>query len=191
MAAAADPNKVTSTAGGTTGGTGLGGITGMLQGGVTSLLNMGTNLLNKVVPPETRENLKEKLTKFATEKPYLASFLLSQIAISGLPLALFVTMTLAVAIFAILAGLLIGLLGALLFIVAAVGFALVILLPTLFVTTFAAVGVWLWGMGTYYIIKAFNEKKVPGVHMPMGQGIKDATGLGGMSNGSAESSKEE
>lgn len=163
----------------------------MLQGGVTSLLNMGTNLLNKVVPPETRENLKEKLTKFATEKPYLASFLLSQIAISGLPLALFVTMTLAVAIFAILAGLLIGLLGALLFIVAAVGFALVILLPTLFVTTFAAVGVWLWGMGTYYIIKAFNEKKVPGVHMPMGQGIKDATGLGGMSNGSAESSKEE
>lgn len=179
---AADPNKVTSAAGGAT-GTGLGSMTGMLQGGVTSVLNMGTNILDKILPPEKREDMKAKITKFATEKPYLASFLLSQIAISGLPMFLFVVMTITVAVFALVAGLLVGLLGAILFILAAVGFALIILLPILFFTTFAAVGIWLWGMGAYYIIKKFNQKEVPGVHVPMADGVKSATGLGDMTSG--------
>jgi len=156
----------------------------VLQGGVNNLLNMGTNILDKILPPEKRDDLKAKLIKFATEKPYLASFLLSQIAISGFPMFLFVTMTITVAIFALIVGILVGVLGAVLFIVAAVGFALVILLPILFVTTFAAVGIWLWGMGTYYIIKKFNKKEVPGVHVPMAEGIKNATGLGDPTSGS-------
>lgn len=178
----ADPSKVTSVAGGAT-GTGLGSMTGMLQGGLHSILNMGTNILDKILPPQRREDIKAKLMKFATEKPYLASFLLSQIAISGFPMFLFITMTITVAIFALIAGLLVGLLGAILFILAAVGFALVILLPVLFVTTFAAVGIWLWGMGAYYIIKWFNKKDVPGVHVPMADGIKDATGLNDLTSG--------
>jgi len=178
----ADPSKVTSIAGGATGAP-LGGMTGMLQGGLSSILNMGTGILDKILPPAKREDLKAKLTKFATEKPYLASFLLSQIAISGFPMFLFITMTITVAVFALIAGLLVGLLGAILFILAAVGFALVILLPVLFVTTFAAVGIWLWGMGAYYIVKWFNKKDVPGVNVPMADGIKDATGLNDLTGG--------
>jgi len=157
---------------------GLGSLTGLLQGGIGNIVNMGSNMLNKILPPQTREDMKERLMKFATEKPYLASFLLSQIALSGLPMALFVIMTISVAIFALIAGLLVGLLGAVLFILAAVGFALIILLPTLFFTTFAAVAIWLWGMGAYFIVKRFNKKDVPGVHVPMADGIKKATGLG-------------
>lgn len=144
------------------------------------MMNMGKGFLDKIIPPATREDMKSKLTKFATEKPYLASFLLSQIALSGLPLALFVIMTISVALFAIIAGLLVGLLGAVLFIVGAVGFALIILLPVLFFTTFAAVTIWLWGMGAYSIVKAFNEKRVPGIHVPMGEGLKQATGVGNL-----------
>lgn len=175
-------DQVSGIAGGAT-GTPLGSVTGVLQGGINNIMNMGGNFLDRIFPPAKREEAKAKLTKFATEKPYLASFLLSQIALSGLPLFLFITMTLAVAIFALLAGLLVGLLGAILFILAAVGFALVILLPTLFFTTFAATAVWLWGVGAYYIIKWFNEKDVPGIHVPMSESLMKATGLDGLTNG--------
>ena len=82
-------------------------------------------------------------------------------------------MTISVVIFALLAGLIIGLLGAVLFIVAAVGFALIILLPTLFFTTAAATFIWLWGLAGYYILKWFNEKKIPGIHTEMKGGIQE------------------
>ena len=100
-------------------------------------------------------------------------------------------MTITVVVFSLLAALLIGLIGALLFIVFAVGFALVILLPTLFITTFAAAFIWLWGMGAYYILKWFNQKEIPGIHKPLSEGMSlDAiTGAGkqpGDANGDAK-----
>ena len=87
-------------------------------------------------------------------------------------------MTITVIIFSLLGALLVGLLGALVFIVFAVGFALIILLPTLFVTTFAAAFIWLWGVGGYYILKWFNEKEIPGIHTPFkdGMSLKAITG---------------
>lgn len=170
-------DKITSLAGGGLTGSGLGSLTGALQGGVNNLINLSSNWLDKFFPPEKREEWKAWLTKFATEKPYLASFLLSQIALSGLPLALFAFMSVTVFIFALLAGILVGVLGALLFVVAAVGFALLILLPILFFTTGAAVFIWLWGVGAYYIVKWFNQKDVPGIHSDAAGGLAKATGL--------------
>ena len=81
-------------------------------------------------------------------------------------------MTISVAIFAILAALIIALLGAVLFIVFCVGVALVFLLPTLFITTGIATFIWLWGMGTYYILKKFNQKSIPGIHTPLKEGLQ-------------------
>lgn len=179
-------DQVSGVAGGAT-GTGLGSVTGMLQGGVGNIVNMGGNFLDKILPPDKREEMKSKLVKFATEKPQLASFLLSQIALSGLPIFLFIILTITVVIFALLAGLLVGLLGAILFILIAVGFALAFLLPTLFFTTFAAVAVWLWGMGAYYILKWFNGKEVPGIHTPMADELKKATGLDNLTSGLSSS----
>lgn len=92
-------------------------------------------------------------------------------------------MTITVVVFALLGALLIGLLGALLFIVVAVGFALVILLPTLFVTTFAAAFIWLWGVAGYYILKWFNQKEIPGIHTP----LKDGVGLGALTGEGGQS----
>ena len=83
-------------------------------------------------------------------------------------------MTISVAVFALIAALIIGLLGAVLFIVVAVGFALIILLPTLFVTTAAATFIWLWGLAGYYILKKFNQKEIPGIHTDMKEGSLDA-----------------
>lgn len=102
------------------------------------------------------------------------SFILSQVALSGIPLGLFAIMTLTVIVFSLLAALLIGLLGALIFAVVAVGFALLILLPTLFITTFAAAFIWIWGVGGYYIVKWFNKKEVPGIHKPLNGGLGES-----------------
>lgn len=168
---------VTSVAGGGLTGSGLGTVTGALQGSVNKLVNLSSTYLDRFFPPEKREQWKAWLTKFATERPYLASFLLSQIALSGFPLVLFGVMTVTVVIFALLAGILVGVIGALLFVVVALGFALIILLPTLFFTTAAAVFVWLWGVGTYYIIKWFNEKEIPGIHTDVAGGLSKASGL--------------
>jgi hypothetical protein len=93
-------DQVAGIAGGVT-GTGLGGLTGVLQGGVANLMNAGQGYLDRWFPPAKREELKSKIAKFATERPHLAAFLLSQIALSGGPLALFIVMSLTVLIFAL------------------------------------------------------------------------------------------
>ena len=104
-------------------------VTDTLQGGLTNAISLLSNKFDQFFPTETREYWKGRATKFATEQPYLATFLLSQIALSGPAIVLFVILTITVVVFALLAGILVGLLGALLFIVFAVGFALLFLLP--------------------------------------------------------------
>ncbi|MCJ1427027.1 hypothetical protein MMC29_004930 [Sticta canariensis] len=159
----------------------ISGMAGALQGTLGGIVNQGQNFLDRIFPPEKRNELWAKLSRFATEKPMLASFIFSQITLSGIPIGLFVIMTITVVIFSLLGALLVGLLGALIFIVVALGFALIILLPTLFITTFAAAFIWLWGVGGYYILKWFNEKEVPGIHTPFkdGMGLDAITGDGG------------
>lgn len=82
-------------------------------------------------------------------------------------------MTLTVFVFALVAALLIGVLGALLFTAFCVGVALLVLLPTLFITTFGATFIWLWGLGAYYLVKWFNQKEIPGIHTGFVDGVKD------------------
>ena len=85
-------------------------------------------------------------------------------------MGLFIIMTITVVVFSIIVALLLAVLAAVLFSVACVGFALIILLPTLFITTAAASFIWLWGMGAYYLLKWFNKKEIPGIHKPMENG---------------------
>lgn len=167
---------IASQAGGAT-GTPLGSFTGLLQGGVNNLFSTGQGILDKWFPPAKREELKNKLMKFATERPQLAAFLLSQIALSGIPLALFVIMSITVLVFALLAGIIVGVLGAVLFTVFCLGLALIILLPTLFMTTFAGTFVFLWGLGAYYILKWFNQKDIPGIHKGGKEAMQKQMGL--------------
>lgn len=171
----------------------LGSLTGMMQGGLNNLLNTGSNILDRWFPPAKREELKNKLMKFATERPQLAAFLLSQIALSGIPLALFVLMSITVLVFALLVGIIVGVLGAVLFTVFCLGFALIVLLPTLLMTTFAATFIFLWGLGAYYIIKWFNQKDVPGIHKGGQEQMQKQLGLDNLPalNGEAKEPKKE
>lgn len=98
------------------------------------------------------------------------AFLTAQIALTGLPILLFITFGITVFLFALIAALLIALVAALLFTVLMVGVALVVVLPTIFLTTFTATFVFLWGLGGYYILKWFNDGGVPA---PDGKAIGD------------------
>ena len=50
----------------------IGGMTGALQGTLTGVLNKGNGLLDRFFPPERREELYARATKFATEQPAFA-----------------------------------------------------------------------------------------------------------------------
>ncbi|KAL8954395.1 MAG: hypothetical protein Q9183_007145, partial [Haloplaca sp. 2 TL-2023] len=125
----------------------ISGVAGGLQGSLTGLVNKGSEWLDSIFPPEKRNELSAKLSKFATEKPMMASFILSHFALSGLPLGLFILMTITVVIFSLLAALILALLAAVIFSVVCIGFALIILFPTLFFTTAGASFIWLFGVG--------------------------------------------
>ncbi|KAF2676760.1 hypothetical protein K458DRAFT_447343 [Lentithecium fluviatile CBS 122367] len=139
------------------------GIAGKLQGTFQSVLD-------RIFPPEQRAEMLGKLQAFAINNPKLAAFLTAQIAFTGLPLLLFFTFSLTVFLFSLIAALLIGIVAALLFTVFMVGVALVVVLPTVFLTTFTASFFYLWGMGGYYLLKWFNEGDAPA---PQGSAIGD------------------
>lgn len=165
------------------------GLAGGLQGSLTGMVNKGSAWLDNIFPPEKRNELMAKISKFATEKPMMASFILSHLALSGVPMGLFVIMTITVVIFSIIVALILAVLAAVLFSVACVGFALIILLPTLFITTAAASFIWLWGLGAFYILKWFNKKEIPGIHKPMGEGIEGELGLDALTGDKAPPEK--
>ena len=50
----------------------ISGMTGALQGTLGGVINQGQNFLDRIFPPEKRNELWAKLSKFATEKPMLA-----------------------------------------------------------------------------------------------------------------------
>ncbi|KAL9004779.1 MAG: hypothetical protein Q9188_002414 [Gyalolechia gomerana] len=165
------------------------GLAGGLQGSLNGMLDKGSAWLDSIFPPEKRNELMAKISKFATEKPMLASFILSHLALSGVPMGLFIIMTITVVVFSIIAALILALLAAVLFSVACIGFALIILLPTLFITTAAASFIWLWGLGAYYILKWFNKKEIPGIHKPMDEGMDGGLGLDALTGDKAPPSE--
>lgn len=114
-------------------------------------------------------------------------------ALTGVPLGLFALFTLTIAVFALVVGLLLGLLAAVLFIVFAVGVALMFVLPTIFFTTMAATFLFLWGLGGYYIIKAFTSSEDAGKEAPEGGAIGDKINnlTGGRLTGFMDSAKKE
>lgn len=121
-----------------------------------SLTNRVKPVVNRVLPPERLKNVQEHLISFSTAHPVLATLALSQVVFSGIPLILFVLLAVGVLVFSLVSALVIGLLGALLFTVFCVGVALLFLLPTLFITTFMAVGVWLWAWGAFFVVRWFG-----------------------------------
>lgn len=78
-----------------------------------------------------------------------------------MPLLLFLAFTITVFTFSLITALLIGLMAVFLFTVFMAGLALLVLLPIVFLTTFAATFIYLWGLGGYVVLAWFNEGKPP------------------------------
>ncbi|ORY16186.1 hypothetical protein BCR34DRAFT_139375 [Clohesyomyces aquaticus] len=144
----------------------LNGIAGLFS----SLQRTFQNVLDRIVPPEKRAEMLAKLQTFAVNNPKLAAFLTTQIVLTGFPLLLFIAFSITVFLFSVIVALILGLLAAILFTVFMVGVALLVVLPTVFMTTFAASFLFLWGLGGYYLLKWFNEGDAPA---PEGTAIGD------------------
>jgi len=159
------------------------------KGLTDSLLSMGQNVLDAVFPPEKRAALLARIQAFAVNNPKLSAFLLSNIALTGLPLLMFAVFTVTVFVFSLVAALLIAVLVALLFTVFMVGVALIVVLPTVFITTMGASFIFLWGMGGYYILKWFGEPGGAADGEAIGDKLNNLTGgrLGFLMDGARES----
>ncbi len=84
------------------------------------------------------------------------TFLGMNIALTGIPLGLFIIFSLTVAVFALIVGLVIGLLAAGLFTITCIGIALSFVFPIVFFTTMAACFLFLWGVGGYHLLQWIN-----------------------------------
>ncbi|KAF2715214.1 hypothetical protein K504DRAFT_335529, partial [Pleomassaria siparia CBS 279.74] len=135
-----------------------------------SLVSTFQNVFNRILPPEERAKMFDNLQDFAINNPKLAAFLLTQIALTGFPLLLFITFSVTVFLFALIVALLIGVLAAVVFTVFMVGLALLVILPIIFITTFSATFIFLWGLSGYHILKWFNNGEAP---TPNGKAIGD------------------
>ncbi|KAI7227624.1 hypothetical protein KC330_g8309 [Hortaea werneckii] len=133
------------------------GILGTIEGWGNWIAGKGKEVMDRVITPEQRASVLAKLQEFMLKNPKLSAFLGMNIALTGIPLGLFILFTLTVAIFSLVVGLLLGLLAAVLFTLFCVGIALTIVLPTVFFTTMAACFLFLWGLGGYYILSWGNS----------------------------------
>ncbi|PNS15620.1 Dilute domain-containing protein [Sphaceloma murrayae] len=145
-------------------------IVSTIQNFGSSMAAKGQSLLDSFFPPEKRAELLARLKAFVLKNPKVSAFLLTNLALTGGPLALFALFSLSVFIFALIVALVVALLAAVAFTLFAVGVALLILLPTVLFTTFTAVFLFLWGLGGFYIFKYFNKESAPG---PKGSTIGD------------------
>ncbi|KAI7347143.1 hypothetical protein D0864_03716 [Hortaea werneckii] len=173
------------------------GILGKIEGWGNWVAGKGREVMDRVIPPEQRASILAKLQEFMLKNPKLSAFLGMNIALTGVPLGLFILFTLTVAIFSLVVGLLLGLLAAVLFTLFCVGIALTIVLPTVFFTTMAACFLFLWGLGGYYILSWGNSAGGSGEEgsgkAPEGQAIGDKLNnlVGGRLSGFMSSARAE
>ncbi|WPH02084.1 Hypothetical protein R9X50_00493900 [Acrodontium crateriforme] len=172
-----------------------GGILSSIEGFAGMIKGKFMGMLDRFFPPEARANMWAKIQSFMLANPKLSAFLGMNLALTGIPLGLFILFTITVALFALIVGLLLGLLGAVIFILFCVGTALVIVLPFIFFTTAAATFLFLWGLGGYYIIKWANGgfSTEGAKEAPPGQAIGDRLNslTGGRLSGFMDSARDE
>ncbi|KXT09721.1 hypothetical protein AC579_1690 [Pseudocercospora musae] len=182
-------------------GTPVSGVQEKIKAGTDSVLSTvdtwggwvagkGKSVVDGIFPPEKRAAFLAKLQDFMLRNPKLSAFLGMNLALTGIPLGLFVLFSLSVFIFALVVALVVGLLAAVLFTLFMVGVALIVVFPTVMFTTGAACFLFLWGLGGYYILKWANgEGGGESKQAPEGQAIGDQlnslTGgrLGGLMEG--------
>ncbi|KAF4451163.1 hypothetical protein F53441_5862 [Fusarium austroafricanum] len=109
--------------------------------------------VDRVVPPNSRQKAYDNTAAFASSRPILFSFIVSQLLLSFLPLLIFLTFSLSTVVFAL------G--SAIVFALFWIGVALLILVPALLVTSSIAVLIWGWAIGSFMIARwLYNHSPV-------------------------------
>lgn len=88
---------------------------------------------------------------------------------------LFVVFTLTVLLITLLTGLIIGIVGAVLFTGFMVLLALFVVLPMLFFTTFVAMFLAVWGIGIYYLVQRIPKEKRERMSSAVGERVGSIT----------------
>ncbi|KAI0546286.1 hypothetical protein F4679DRAFT_413480 [Xylaria curta] len=102
--------------------------------------------IDRVVSPSTRQKAIESTTAFTSKRPLLSLFIAAQLFTALLPILLFATFVLSTTVIAFACAVSFALFWN--------GVALLVLVPTLFLTFGLAVLVWLWAVGTYIVFRA-------------------------------------
>ncbi|KAF5563105.1 kinase [Fusarium napiforme] len=109
--------------------------------------------VDRVVPPNSRQKAYDNTASFASSRPILFSFIVSQLLLSFLPLLIFLTFSLSTILFALGAAIVFALFW--------IGVALLVLVPALLVTSSIAVLVWGWAIGSFIIARwLYNHSPV-------------------------------
>lgn len=111
----------------------------------SGFINYAQNSLDRVVPPSSRQRAYEQTSEFASARPILFSFIVSQLIFSFLPLLLFITFSLSTVAFALGAALIFALFW--------IGVAFMVLMPTLILTSSIAVLIWGWAIGSFLVAR--------------------------------------
>ncbi|KAM3065642.1 hypothetical protein ACMFMG_011351 [Clarireedia jacksonii] len=112
---------------------------------VADMISRMQRIVDRVVSPETRSGFYENVWAFFQEQPILATFFLSTLTISLPPLLFFLTFTLSVLTFSLVAAIIFSLFW--------IGVALLLLVPTLFVTVGLGVIIWVWAISSWVLTK--------------------------------------
>ncbi|KAI1736661.1 hypothetical protein F4680DRAFT_253302 [Xylaria scruposa] len=102
--------------------------------------------IDRVVSPSTRQKAIESTTAFASKRPLLSLFIAAQLFTALLPILLFATFVLSTTAIAFACAVSFALFWT--------GVALLVLVPTLFLTFGLSVLVWLWAVGAYIVFRA-------------------------------------
>ncbi|CRK37552.1 hypothetical protein HYQ45_002028 [Verticillium longisporum] len=105
----------------------------------------GQRQLDRAVSPSTRQQAYTSAADFAQERPLLFVFLVAQLIFSFLPLVIFATFALSTVGFALGAALIFALFW--------IGVALLVLVPTLFLTSAVGLLVWIWAAGSFVVAR--------------------------------------
>jgi len=126
--------------------------------------NVGNQLegtTNRVFPPQQRQQIMEKGRAYAQKNPKTAAFLTIQAALVGLPLILFIAFAVTTLLVSLTTCVLLGLLVSFATTFVVIGFALLFVIPTIFVASCSATFIFIWGLVGYIILRRLNEGEAP------------------------------
>ncbi|KFH45391.1 hypothetical protein ACRE_038050 [Hapsidospora chrysogenum ATCC 11550] len=121
------------------------GIRSTVNQKASTAFTMAQHSIDRVVPPSSRQRAYTTASAYAKQRPILFSFIVSQLALSFLPLLTFTVFSLSTIAFSLGAAVLFSLFW--------IGLAFMLLVPTLLATSSLAVLVWAWVAGTFVVAR--------------------------------------